>query len=140
VAVTDPDPERVRVAVEVAVPRADRVRVYVFEDVAVTEKALERVAVVVGLRVAAARDLVGVLTAEDVGDLEAEDGTLLDPDGTTARERVLVPVGLRVAVVVGLSMARLAVEVPVTTRERVVVTVAVGLPVRTAWLGDTVRV
>lgn len=83
---------------------------------------------------------MGVLTAEDAGDLEAEDGRLLDPDGTTARERVLVPVGLRVAVLVGLSMARVAVEVPVPTRERVVVIVAVGLPVRTGWLGDTVRV
>lgn len=66
----------------VAVSRADRERVYVFEDVAVTDPAPERVRVAVAVSVPRA-DRVRVSVFEDVAVTEK------------ARERVAVVVGLR---------------------------------------------
>lgn len=126
VGVTELPPERVRVAVAVGLPTADRVRVPVAESVGVPETRRVRVVVVVGLRDAPRRVLVVVDVAVGVA-------------GTTARvrepEAVSVPPALdRVAVTVGLvalPRERLRVAVGDTTAlDRVAVTVGVMTPPR----------
>lgn len=88
--VTDPPPERVRVVVAVAVPKADRVG----EIVPVEEGARVRVAVVVGLRDAPARVLVAVTVG--VGDKPARVRVPVAVGDAPSRERVAVSLGLGV--------------------------------------------
>ena len=73
VPVTDPAPERVRVAVAVGLPTADRVRVFVAVPLPVAEIARVRVVVVVGLRDVPGRVLVAVSVGVVVA--VAEDAT-----------------------------------------------------------------